>query len=89
VERADGRRVLRLEGLDVEDGPDLFVYLSAAPAGSAEDAFDDDFVNLGRLKGNQGNQNYELPDDLTASRYRSVVIWFRRFSVGFAVAPVT
>jgi len=49
-----GRRLLRLENLRSSNGPDLFVYLSAAPADGPRDAFDDDFVGLGRLKGNQG-----------------------------------
>jgi hypothetical protein len=65
------------------------VSLSAAAADSAEDAFDDDFVSLGGLKGNQGNRNYELPASLALSRYNSVVIWCQRLSIGLAVAPVT
>jgi hypothetical protein len=61
LELADGRRVVRLEGLDTSNGPDLYLYLTANPAGGEEAAFDDDFVNLGGLKGNQGDQNYDLP----------------------------
>ncbi len=85
----DGKRVLRFEGFDVQNGPDLYVYLSAAP-----DANDDAtiqrnrFVSLGRLKGNRGNQNYELPDDLDLGQFNSVSIWCQRFSVNFATAPL-
>jgi hypothetical protein len=90
VELGDGSRLLRFEDLAVENGPDLRVYLSTAPAGSEEDAFagEGSFVDLGALKGNLGNQNYELPDGVDPSMYRSVVVWCRRFSVGFAVAPL-
>ena len=88
LEIDDGSRVLRFQDLDVLNGPDLKVYLSAAPASGDEDAFDDDYVSLGPLKGNVGDQNYPLPDDIDLARYRSAVIWCERFSVGFAVAPV-
>lgn len=88
LELADGSRFLRIENLDTDNGPDLFVYLSTAPADAAEGEFDDDFVNLGTLKGNIGNQNYEIPPDVDLSRYGSVAIWCRRFSVLFGAAPL-
>ncbi|NOJ30480.1 MAG: hypothetical protein DA328_09975, partial [Nitrososphaeraceae archaeon] len=47
----DGSQVLRFENLDVTNGPDLYVYL-------ATDTDAKDFVSLGKLKGNMGNQNY-------------------------------
>jgi hypothetical protein len=87
--RADGTRVLRLSDLVVDNGPDLYVYLAAVP-----DAWDDatigdaEIVSLGRLKGNQGNQNYEIPGDVDLGRFRSVSIWCRRFGVNFATAPL-
>lgn len=89
VELADGSRVLRLEDFATDNGPDLFVYLSSAPPDAAADAFDDDFVDLGVLKGNLGNQNYEIPADVDTSRYSTVVIWCRRFTVAFGVAGLT
>lgn len=85
---ADGSHVLRLEALDVENGPDLKVYLSAAPADGDVDAHDDDYVTLGGLSGNIGSSNYEIPDDVDLERYRTAVIWCERFSVGFAVAQL-
>jgi hypothetical protein len=88
VELPDGRRFLRFEDLRVENGPDLKVYLSAARADGDPDAHDDVFVELGPLKGNIGNQNYEIPDDVNLSRYESAVVWCKRFSVGFAAAPL-
>ena len=47
------------------------------------------FVTLGALKGNQGDQNYELPADLDLAKYRAVTVWCRRFGVNFATAPLT
>jgi len=80
--------VVRFEDLRVENGPDLFVYLSTAPSDSKESAFDDNYISLGRLKGNKGNQNYPIPANIDVSRYKSVVVWCKRFSSGFAVAPL-
>lgn len=88
-ELPDGKRVLRLENFEVLNGPDLYVWLSAAPdADNARTILDNQYVELGRLKGNQGNQNYELPADLDVSAFNSVTIWCRRFSVNFATAPL-
>jgi hypothetical protein len=84
----DGAHFLRFENFEVENGPDLRVYLSSAPASGDDSTFDDDFIDLGGLKGNIGNQNYRLPDDADLDRYRSAVVWCRRFSVGFAVADL-
>jgi Electron transfer DM13 len=88
LELADGRRFLRLDELRTSNGPDLHVYLSAAAAGAPRDSFDDDFVSLGRLRANQGNQNYAIPDGVTLDRYRSVVIWCRRFTYAFGAAAL-
>lgn len=88
VELPDGRTFLRFEDLRVENGPDLKVYLSAAPAGGDSAAHDDVYVELGPLKGNIGNQNYEVPNSVNISRYESAVVWCKRFSVGFAAAPL-
>jgi hypothetical protein len=88
VELPDGSRYLRIEDLDTLSGPDLRVYLSEAPATGNEDALDDAFVDLGALKGNQGDQNYRIPEGLDLNDVMSVTIWCRRFSVGFGVAPV-
>ncbi|MGH2739254.1 MAG: DM13 domain-containing protein [Actinomycetota bacterium] len=87
----DGRRFLRLEDLQVDNGPDLFVYLSSAPLdqGAADqNRFLDDFVDLGLLKGNIGSSNYEIRAGIDLERYRTVVIWCRRFEVGFAAASL-
>ena len=85
----DGKRVLRLSNFEVLNGPDLFVWLSSAPdADNARTILNSRHVSLGRLKGNKGNQNYELPADLDVSQFNSVTIWCRQFSVNFATAPL-
>ena len=88
LELSDGSRIVRLEGLDTDNGPDLYLYLSTTPADGEEAAFGENFVNLGRLKGNQGDQNYELPADVDLSRFRSVVIWCDRFNSAFGAADL-
>jgi hypothetical protein len=88
-ELADGQRMLRFEDFTTSNGPDLFVYLSVAPADTPSDLdFDDEFVNLGVLKGNIGPQNYDVPPDVDLDDYESVVIWCRRFTVAFAAADL-
>ncbi|MCB1018203.1 MAG: DM13 domain-containing protein, partial [Acidimicrobiales bacterium] len=71
-----------------DNGPDLNVYLSTAPADADEGAFDDDFVDLGDLQGNIGDQNYEVPADVDLDRYQTVVIWCVRFGVAFGAATL-
>ena len=88
VELEDGSRLLRLENFETDNGPDLRVYLSTEPADGDEGAFDDDFLDLGALKGNMGSQNYEIPSAADISSYESAVIWCRRFSVAFGAAPL-
>jgi hypothetical protein len=83
-----GTRYLRFEDLEVDNGPDLKVYLSPEPSSAEEGAFDDGSLSLGDLKGNIGDQNYEIPRGVDLERFRSAVVWCERFGVGFAVAPL-
>lgn len=75
-------RVLRLENFKVRNGPDLFVYLSV------ERDVSKGFVNLGALKGNIGDQNYNMPPDTDLSGYKVVVIWCRAFATPFGYAEL-
>jgi hypothetical protein len=85
-----GRRVLRLSEFATSNGPDVRVYLVAASdAKDNETVTKAGFVELGKLKGNEGDQNYDVPDDLDLSKYRAVTIWCYRFNVNFATAPLT
>ena len=83
------QRFLRFEDFATDNGPDLNVYLSSAPADASAGEFDDDFVDLGDLKGNIGAQNYEIPTDVDLNRHSTVVIWCVRFSVAFGVAELS
>ena len=78
--------MLTLTDFDVDNGPDLRVYLVAGPARSEGEV--DEFVDLGALKGNRGDQQYEIPDGVDVGRYATAVIWCRAFSVLFARAPL-
>jgi hypothetical protein len=86
IELAEGGRVLTLTGFEVDNGPDLRVYLVAGPATSEGEV--EDFVDLGGLKGNVGNQQYRVPATADLERYSTVAIWCRAFSVLFARAPL-
>ncbi|MEO0998141.1 MAG: DM13 domain-containing protein, partial [Pseudomonadota bacterium] len=87
---ADGSHVVRFEDFRATNGPDLAVYLARHPApGSAADVTDDGFVNLGKLKGNVGNQNYTVPAGTQIDDYGSVVIWCELFGVLFSPAALT
>ncbi len=86
----DGSHLLRLENLDVTNGPRLHVYLSGhADSGDPEAVRAQGYYDLGRLKGNRGNQNYPLPSDVDVSAYNSVVIYCQPFHVVFSVASLT
>ena len=81
IQVGDGTNILRLENLKATNGPDLYVYLSTDKTAS-------DFVSLGRLKGNMGNQNYEIPNGTNLTKYNNVLIWCRAFSVLFGSAQL-
>ena len=77
-----GAQILRLENFKATNGPDLYVYLSKDKSAS-------DFINVGRLKGNVGNQNYEIPIGSDLSKYNTVLIWCRAFSFLFGSAQIS
>ena len=83
IKMASGGRVLTLTHFAVNNGPDLRVYL--AP-GDGKDT--GKHIDLGGLKGNKGNQKYDVPRSADLGKYRTVVIWCRAFSVAFARATL-
>lgn len=83
IETEDGL-VLSLDDFSVQNGPDLFVYVSSDPEGWNEEA-----VNLGVLKATDGSFSYEIPDDISADDIASAVVWCKAFGVLFASAPLT
>ncbi|MEW9503034.1 DM13 domain-containing protein [Jeotgalibacillus marinus] len=74
--------VVRLEDFEVTNGPDLYVYLVD------EDQETKDGVSLGKLKGNIGNQNYELPEGTEINEGMKIVIWCKQFNVDFGFSMV-
>ena len=76
-----GSQILRLEDFRSTNGPDLYVYL-------ATDRHASEFINLGELKANRGNQNYQIPDDADLEEYNQVLIWCKAFSVLFGNAEL-
>jgi Electron transfer DM13 len=90
-EEADGSLVLRLTNFKTSNGPDVHVILIAA-----KDADDDaDFlksnterVELGKLKGNEGDQNYAIPSGTDLSKFQTVSIYCVRFNANFGAAPL-
>ena len=85
----DGSEVLRLEDLDVTNGPALHVVLSTHPDPErSEQVKQEGYVDLGDLKGNRGNQNYPIPADVDTSIHKSVVIYCYPFAVVFSVATL-
>jgi hypothetical protein len=89
IYQLEGKRMLRLTDFKTSNGPDVRVYLVAAP-----DVTDDatvakaGFVELGMLKGNIGDQNYDVPDSVDLEKYRAATIWCKRFQVNFGTAPL-
>jgi Electron transfer DM13 len=78
----DGTNILRLENLQVTNGPDLYVYIATDKSAS-------DFISLGELKANNGNQNYDIPSETDLTKYDTALIWCRPFSVLFGSADLT
>jgi hypothetical protein len=90
-QQADGKLLLRLTNFKTSNGPDVHVVLIAA-----KDADDDaNFLNsdtarveLGNLKGNEGDQNYEIPKGTDLSKFQTVSIYCERFNANFGAAPL-
>ena len=78
--QADGSYLLRLDNLDITNGPDLRVRLLGQNGAS---------LDLGGLKGNKGNQNYPLPADFDPAKYDTADIWCRAFTVQFNTAALS
>ncbi len=79
---SEGKKYLRLEDFQATNGPDLYVYL-------ATDSEASDFINLGALKGNIGNQNYEISENVDFEKYDEVLIWCKAFGVLFGSAEIS
>lgn len=78
----DDAQFLRLEDFQATNGPDLHVYL-------ATDEKATDYVDLGSLKANIGNQNYHVPEGTDLSKYDTALVWCKQFSVLFGHANLS
>jgi hypothetical protein len=88
LQLADGQVIVRFEDFATSNGPVLVVWLAKNPARGRDEAFDDDYVLLGPLKGNVGDQNYVVPSGVDVGAYASVVVWCARFHVSFGAADL-
>ena len=90
-QQTDGKLILRLTNFKTSNGPDVHVILVALK--DAEDDFNfvkanTGRVELGKLKGNQGDQNYEIPAGTDLAKYETVSIYCERFNANFGAAPL-
>lgn len=84
----DGRLVLRFSEFETLNGPDVQIYLVAADDVVDERDVAKGFINLGTMKGNIGDQHYDIPAGTDLGSYRAVSVWCRRFAVNFGAAPL-
>jgi hypothetical protein len=90
-QEADGKLVLRLTNFKTSNGPDVHVILVAAKDADDDANFlksDTARVELGKLKGNEGDQNYEIPKGTDLSKFQTVSIYCERFNANFGAAPL-
>jgi pentapeptide MXKDX repeat protein len=88
-QEADGKLVLRLKDFRTSNGPDVHVVLVAADTGDAKSLKSDtERIELGKLKGNEGDQNYEIPAGTDLTKFDAVSIYCERFNAVFGVAPL-
>jgi hypothetical protein len=88
VLKSNGKSILRLQDFKTSNGPDVHVYLVKGADASQDGVNKNGFVDLGTLKGNIGDQNYDLPTDFDLKNYSGVSIWCKRFGVDFAGATL-
>jgi len=87
-ELEDGTRIVRFEDFKVTNGPDLRVILTKHSNPKVRSDVEEGYIELGKLKGNAGNQNYEISDDVDLSNYASVIIYCKPFHVVFSTATL-
>lgn len=93
VQQADGKRVLVIENLDTTNGPDVRIWFTDAPVIEGSEGWrtpdGKPYVDLGLIKGNKGNQIYELPADFDLAKYPNLFLWCKQFGVSFGAAELT
>jgi len=81
IVRSADETILRYENYKTINGPDVRVYL-------AKDLEAREYVDLGPIKGTEGNINYTIPKDVDISQYRYALTWCEDFSVLFNSADL-
>ncbi len=87
----NGKVILRLTNFKTSNGPDVHVILIAAKDASDDANFlksNTERVELGSLKGNEGDQNYDIPSGTDLSKFQTVSIYCERFNANFGAAPL-
>jgi hypothetical protein len=84
-----GKTFVQLKDFHTSNGPDVHIYLVKGTQGSPDEVNKNGFIDLGTIKGNIGDQNYEVPAGTNLDEYKSVSVWCKRFFVGFGGAPLT
>jgi hypothetical protein len=92
IEHPDGSRQLAIESLETTNGPDVHVWLSAGPVLEGFDGWFTaggyEYVDLGPIKGNLGDQLYDIPPDVDLAGYPTVDLWCVQFAVSFGAAAL-
>ncbi len=88
VVEVDGKRYLQLKNFHTSNGPDVRIYLVKSGSTEAGDVLKSGFVDLGTIKGNIGDQSYEIPADVNLDEHQVVSVWCKRFAVGFGAAKL-
>lgn len=88
---SDGKLTLRLTNFKTSNGPDVHVLLIAANDAQDNDNFlksKVERIELGKLKGNEGDQNYDIPAGTDLTKFHTVAIYCVRFNANFGTAPL-
>jgi hypothetical protein len=91
IYKAHGKEILRITDFKTSNGPDVHVVLIAADDAKDNDNFlksNVERVELGALKGNEGDQNYDIPEGTDLKKFRTVAIYCERFNATFGAAPL-
>jgi Electron transfer DM13 len=83
----NGKKYLKFDSsFQSDSGPDLFVILHRQD--SPKSYAKANYVSLGRLKKVSGQQMYAIPNGVNITKFKSVVIWCKKFNATFGFAPL-
>jgi hypothetical protein len=91
VYTVNGKETLRITNFKTSNGPDVHVILIAATDAQDDENFLDkkvERIDLGHLKGNEGDQNYDVPANTDFHKFKAVSIYCERFNVNFGTTPL-